>query len=799
MPSNTNIICGDFNIDLSSNSSNVQNFKTEMSSWNLSNIISNPTRVTFDPAGNVLSNTIIDHIWTTSQINFSFVLNYQLTDHYPIGCSLDLPCDSQNYFYKSRAIGTCKIPKFQQDFKDFFNNIFITPDTNGVFNEIFSSLKNIISTNFPIETKRKKTKNIKRPWIDRELRSLISKKYLLYSKCSMGLLPFSHFKNYRNLLNRTLDLAKSIYYENSFKNLKGNSKQTWKVINKLSNPCKKKKQLNVYENNILIDNDQTLAIKFNSYFRDATPTSNNPCNPSYHMDINPNTFFCAPISPQEVLNTLSTMKNNSLLSDLPIKLLKLLHEPLSFLLSRVFNLAIANETFPDVLKCGVITPIPKKLNAKSIPDHRGITILNPISKILDKLLYNRLYSFFDTFNLFSPQQFGFLKKRGIEQAALNLMYHINKANSQNETTVAVFIDLTKAFDCLDHNILINKLYRYGIRGSFLNFLKSYLNNRSHITRINDCFSSSCRIEKGVAQGSNLGPLLFNIFLNDVTNVIEDCNILIYADDIVIFKSSKNLRLIQESLETNLLNLCEYFNDNKLFINFNKTKAMQFSRGKYNNIDISLNDNIIEFVDEFTYLGLTIDKKLTFQSHITKITKKVNQGNGKIYYLSKFLPLNKLKNIFYSTIYPHVNLHILIWGGADATHIQLLVVALNKTIRNMYRGDDDTLTKYRKLHILPVSNIYELRLAEFFYKTIKLNEPQLLTNILDEISFEHSYNTRRRDDFKLPLISTKVNSRFFLSNGIKLWRTIPDSVKCSSSLPKFREQFKNIFFSPQTAV
>ena len=301
---------------------------------------------------------------------------------------------------------------------------------------------------------------------------LLQKKHSIYSKCARGLLPFSRFKNYRNLLNKTLELAKKIYYQNKFSALNNDSKQTWKVINKVSNPCKTQKNTLLVENGVVIDDELTLAYKFNNYYSDCTPPCNTDTDPVFYMDMNPNTFFCPPFGPQEILNTLSHLKNNSILNSLPVNLLRILNEPLCFLLSHVYNLAVSSEVFPNSFKCGVITPIPKKGNPKIISNNRAITNYNPLAKCFDKLLYKRLYNFFDKCNLFSKYQFGFLKKKGIEQATLNLIYDINNANRNNETTCAIFIDLTKAFDCVDHNILLSKLYRYGIRGSILNFFKS---------------------------------------------------------------------------------------------------------------------------------------------------------------------------------------------------------------------------------------------------------------------------------------------------------------------------------------
>ena len=276
-------------------------------------------------------------------------------------------------------------------------------------------------------------------------------------------------------------------------------------------------------------------------------------------------------------------------------------------------------------------------------------------------------------------------------------------------------------------------------------------------------------------------------------MVENCSILVYADDVVLLKSSKDHHQIKQSIESDLNNLHDYFTKLGQSINLSKTKGMIFTRRKTAQITVKLNNIPVEFVNEFKYLGLTIDHKLTFQTHIDNIKKKVNQANGKIYYFKKFLPIRILKKIFYSLIYPHLNLHITIWGGATASAITPLITAVNKTIRNICHSNHDTATKYRKLQILNVTQLYNLRLGEFFYKTLILNQPQLLHDILPEISFHHSYNTRHYQNFRNPPVQISVNKRLFVYKAIEFWRTLTPEIQNSSSLYVFKNKIKQFYF------
>ena len=797
LPSSNCIIFGDFNIDTLNNGNQVSNFVTEMSSRGFANLIEHPTRVHLDDNGNAISSTSIDHIWSSCHnVESSFVLNYHLTDHYPIGCSIDLPLPNDKQVKKSRKINKDAITSYQKDFMEFFTKFKIDGDVEPVFENVYTTLKAMTLSHFPIEYELVKTRKIQRPWINKTLKKLIDKKHLIYKKCKLKLLPFSRFKTYRNLLNKTLRLAEKIYYEKKFNEL-NNSKQTWNLINSLSKPCPKSKKILIKENGIAIEDKKVLSNKFKDEYS-YTPPHTNHNVPLDHISMNKNTFFMSPITNQEVYNMLFSMNTNSIFSDLPIKILRYLGEPICVLLTSLFNFAISKNQFPSILKIGYITPIPKKGSLNNIKNYRPITILNSISKIFDAILYKRLYDFFSKNNLFSKYQFGFLRKKGIEQAAMNLIYEINYALQNDETCVAIFIDLTKAFDRVNLDILERILYKYGIRGDTLEFLKSYLTNRCIYTKIDDnqsepVFSDAFFSNAGVAQGSNLGPLLFNIFINDIHKMIKNCSILVYADDVVISYSSKDHDLIMQSIESDLSNLHEYFTNLGQSINFSKTKGMIFTRRKTAEITVIFDNRPIEFVKEFKYLGLTIDNKLTFHTHIENIKKKVNQGNGKIFYFKKFLPIRILKNIFYSIIYPHLNLHITIWGGSTPTALNPLITAVNKTIRNIYHSGHDTATKYRKLQILTVSQIYNLRLGEFFYKTLKLSQPQLLHDILPEISFHHSYNTRHHQNFRNPPVQINSNKRFFLYKAIEFWRTLPPETQNASSLNVFKNDIKNMYF------
>ena len=323
LPPNNILICGDLNLDLHSSTSQISNFVSEMSSRGFYNTITQSTRVHHDPeSGKILSSTLIDHIWSTlPDIDYSFVLEYHITVHFPIGCVLNIPDANDRKIIRTRKLCGNKIVAFQEKFLEFCKNFRICGDVHQVFHDFYYFLVNLIDEYFPTISESRKLKKLKRPWIDRELQSLISKKHAIYKKCRQSLLSFSRFKAYRNLLNKTLDVAKKLYYRDKFSDISKDPKSTWKLINNVLNPSKSEKSIVLKEGNASIVNSTFLSDKFNAFYLNQNDSNKTSSKFNDNIKMNPNNFFLKPVTPDEVFNTLFTKKNNSIFSDIPVKIL----------------------------------------------------------------------------------------------------------------------------------------------------------------------------------------------------------------------------------------------------------------------------------------------------------------------------------------------------------------------------------------------------------------------------------------------------------------------------------------------
>ena len=296
-----------------------------------------------------------------------------------------------------------------------------------------------------------------------------------------------------------------------------------------------------------------------------------------------------------------------------------------------------------------------------------------ISKVLEKVVFKQVYEYFSRNKLLYKNQYGFRKKHSTELAGLELNDIIVQNLERGKMPVSVFIDLSKAFDTIDHKILLKKLSYYGIKGTALKWFESYLTNRKMFVQYNDCVSSYSELTTGVPQGSILGPLLFIIYMNDIAAVTDKFHFTIYADDTTLISPictfdinlSKDYKAISANINAELQLITDWMSLNKLSLNAKKTKMMLFhypnKHMKNVQLNLFINNTKIERVKEFNFLGVMFDENLTWKSHVSKIGSKIAAVVGTIKKLKRFLPQEILKVIYNALIQPHLNFGVLLWG------------------------------------------------------------------------------------------------------------------------------------------
>ncbi len=359
----------------------------------------------------------------------------------------------------------------------------------------------------------------------------------------------------------------------------------------------------------------------------------------------------------------------------------------------------------------------------------------------------------------------------------------------------MFLDLSKAFDTIDHAILLKKLQFYGIRGKALEWFRSYLSNRRQYVTYKNVNSNCSTISYGVPQGSVLGPLLFIIYTNDLPNTLRHCKCILFADDTTIYCSDKNTATLYARIKEDMNTLIDWFKANKLTLNLNKTHYLLFSKSNKKTDmlpTLKIGQDEIKNVPCVKFLGIMIDDKLTWDNHINYCKNKIASGNYALNSLKRTLPTRQLKTIYHSLIQPYLNYGLLLWGGACKTKLKKLQVAQNKTMRRIDNANYNDSAKpiYKKYGILTIDDMLKLELSKLMYKNYTKVLPKPLLELFTSNEDIHNHNTRHRHDAHIIFRRTDQTLRSFVHKGPDLWLRIPDEIKQAKSLNSFKRQMKN---------
>ena len=375
---------------------------------------------------------------------------------------------------------------------------------------------------------------------------------------------------------------------------------------------------------------------------------------------------------------------------------------LSFLVNKCFEKGI----FPKCLKKAVVIPIHKCGNAYEVQNYRPISLLPTIGKILEKLLCDRMTAFLEKYDLLNKNQFGFRQKRGTTDALVNFLEGIREVweNGFKEMK-AVFIDLKKAFDTVEQNLLLEMLENIGMRGPVLKLLKSYLSDRQQCVRSVEFRSEFLPIEYGVPQGSVLGPLLSLVYINDIQEFCGDSTAILFADDAVL---KQNVYSSKEKFEKSLESVADYFLQNKLTLNLEKTTLVNLNAiRKSSQQEIILQNDAIYQKPSLKYLGVQIDEKFNFNRHILELCAKLSKFFGLFYKLRSILTTAQLLVTYKVYVQPILNYGVLVYGTSSKTTLQPLEAKVKQIARIFFkkRKTESTLQNREKYKMHSIKDLH----------------------------------------------------------------------------------------------
>lgn len=797
----TCFILGDFNLDLlNKHSEYVQSFLNLNSTYLLYNLIDQPTRI----AAN--SNTLIDNIFTNSiHSNTSGIIIDDISDHLPVFCFSShkvKPKQTNDEYVTFRCFSPSNFQTFLEQIS-YVNWSFITDltDVNTAYNVFIDNFCDIYNTCFPYRCV-KKSKHDK-SWVTSGIKSSCRTKNKLYKKYIKNQTAENHsdYFRFRNILTKVIRVAKYNYYVDKFDNC--NIKETWKVINNLIKGKNSKSSPTQLSNNgITVSDPYSISDIFNNYFVNIGPSLSTNIKPSsfsfkdYLLNPVPHSLFMIPCSEMEVDACISNMKLASPgFDDIHSKVLKVVSVSISKPLSHIINLSFTTGIVPDKIKIGRIVPVFKGGDPDVKSNYRPISVLPCISKIFERLVYNRLLTFINNNDILSPYQFGFLPGRSSAHALVNFVDEISNAFERKMYACGIFLDLSKAFDTLNHDILLYKLNYYGIRGIANKWFTSYLSNRKQYVSCNDVNSSCQSITTGVPQGSILGPLLFLLYINDLYIASDKFLFTLYADDTNILYSNSSLSSLIDNVNCEMPKVLNWFNCNSLHLNSKKSIAMIFHPRQRivdtTNKGILISDNYIPFSNTTKFLGVIIDKHLTWESHIAIVSSKVSKGVGIIFKLNKVLPIRILVTLYNSLLLPYLNYCNVVWGHACTSYLQKLHILQKRALRAISNSPSIAHSKplFYKFKLLSIYDIATFHKLFFVYSSLNCLLPVVFSDYFTLSRSLHSYSTRNYLNLKFPLYRLTSNQNNVKFTGAKLWNSLPVDIRNASSPNSFKSRLK----------
>lgn len=490
-----------------------------------------------------------------------------------------------------------------------------------------------------------KSKKVRKPWVTAECLEMIRKKNFMYAQFIKLRKPedFKCFKKYRNLVTKALRNAKRDYFTNLLNEVTvRHPDKTWRSLNTLLNRSRTCNEITQIEHNGAVLSGVHLADEFNSYFTNLVKSNHDESIRQFLTTPNENSVFLSPTTQQEIFAVFISLSNSRSrdVDGICIRPIKYVLDCILPALEHIYNLCLHSGVFPDKMKRAKVVVIYKSGDKNNFSNYRPISILPAFSKALEKIISIRINSFCDKNNILSTQQFGFRKGRSTELALLTQKDIILQSFEDKKLTMGIFVDFSKAFDSLNHHSLLLKLEHYGFRGVALALFRSYLDNREQCVLINECMSKFMKLTAGVPQGSTLGPLLFNLYVNDVVNITTEATFIIYADDTSIFIQSKDPHELFQIANATLDNLNIWSAANSLKINTTKTKAVVFTPSQkrlYYQFRVRIGLNNIEVVSEIKTLGVIFNQNMSWTSHVNRVLSSLAKISGALCRVRYVLP------------------------------------------------------------------------------------------------------------------------------------------------------------------
>lgn len=805
-------ILGDFNDNLL----NIENHMGKIvRNVKLNQVIDTPTRITSTSA------TLIDLLITnrTEMIHAFDVIPSPVADHEMITINLDIKkpkCTPIIRFFRTLAnYSQNTLCNLLLDKTCTLNTILDTDNVSIQASIVTNVLRSSLDTCAPLVTRQ--LTRPPAPWLTDDIRSVMKERDELQKNLKLN--------RYRNSLQNQYK-TKKIQVRNSIANgkkqlsrsrlndNKGNISGTWNVVKQMlpdsrSNSCqiddedlsKRAEDLNNFFANVgRVTYQKTQeGLNENTANIDIQGGSQNTV-----IDVK-NDFKPTPVDCETVILTVKELSDSSSYGsdEIPVRFIRDSLPVLAFYITLIINTSIVTNTFPDIWKTTHVIPIHKGGNNADINNYRPISLICVLSKILEKVVAKQLASFLESNKLLVNSQHGFRSKLSTETALLKVTDTLFHNIDNKQISLLILLDLSKAFDSVHHDTLLRKCVEVSIDPTWID---NYLSNRLQAVRLGKVTSNLQSINFGVPQGSILGPILFSIYVNDLSKSLPNTLVFQYADDtqIIMTGNIEGLDELIRKAENILLRVKTYFQINGLLLNEKKTQCMFVGSRQYisripEDTIINFNGSVIKPVKVVKNLGVYMDQYLSFDSHIDHIHKKVT---GILMYLTRIkdcLDYETRVMVIDALVLSIINYCSNVWGSANKTQIERVQKLQNFAARVAVGGIgkyDHVSPAIKRLNWLKIENKCSFDICMFIFKILKKRFPEWLYRNIFDISITRDRPSRQRQNLYVHRVNTEIGTRMIPVRGPKTWNKLPIAIRDITSINVFKDRLRKYFLDNQ---
>lgn len=680
-------------------------------------------------------------------------------------------------------------------------------DIDAAFSYFWGVFKYYFDLFFPLQ-KCYSRENGKQ-WVNTEIKTssenLKSIFRLTKTNDNLGEYYMEQKKKHKQLINDT----KQEYYQQRISGASNSVSCGWRIVNELSNKVKKQKNfsIKVGKSGEITHSPETIANSFNLFFKEAPieiakniPKNaiNNNLYKSCYPNLKNKKLLLFPFQEEEFyILIMSKLKNkkSSGADDIPSFVVREVLAEIVYPMTFLINLSFCIGRFPSSLKTGKIIPIYKKDDVHLMDNYRPVTVCSSFSKLFEYCFLDRMMMFVYENNIINEHQFGFQSGKSTGNAMHALYNEIVHFMEVGESPVGVFCDLSRAFDCVNQDLLLDKLLSYGFKDGAFQWIESFIKGREHYVSIDHVRSGSrVRInsecisaQMGVPQGSVLGPVLFILYVNELPRVLPDVSFTTFADDTSLILSNADDSILEGEVNSGISSLCDWFSSNSLYFNLNKTKCVRFHprQRQCNCLQFKLNDVKISNENSIKFLGIYIDAHLDWKEQCDYVISKLNSSYYMILNLRNVLLRKQLLMLYYAQVESVLRYGISLWGYS--TKSAEVFLKQKRIVRCIAGVNRRTSCKelFMQYNILTLTGLYILETCVHIYR----NRDSYL-----RFSDVHSVNTRNADEYYITPYRTQIMYKSPNVVGLKMFNKLPPEIKASVNITQFKSHLKRFLIS-----